>query len=191
MLSGAYAESMNAITVPLTKQVVVLVAPLAARDAMLDLAAKLSLAGPLRVLDGGNLFNAYRVARAVRRQTALLEDALNGIRLSRAFTCYQMLALLAETPPGATPVLVLDLLCTFYDESVPLAETRRLLDLALSHLRRLAQHAPVVVSTRPPAQSGRERLALLDRLQEELPTHFLYPEALPEPVLQPALFPAD
>jgi hypothetical protein len=48
------------------------------------------------------------------------------VRLSRAFTCYQMLALLAETPAGGPPTLVLDLLDTFYDESVPLHESRRL-----------------------------------------------------------------
>ena len=180
---------MNQIALPLSQQVTVLVASLAARDAMLDLAAHLALHGPLRVLDGGNHFHAYSVARSLRRQTARMDEMLGNIRVARAFTCYQMLALLSNTPAGSTPTLVLDLLCTFYDDSVALYEARRLLDSVLAELRRLGQGGPVVVSTRPPAQSGPERKVLVDVLREALPVHFLYPEeALPAPARQLALF---
>ena len=63
---------------------------------MLDLAAQLAAHGPLRVLDGGNQFNVYPVARAIRRQTPDLNAALQRIVLSRAFTCYQMVVMLDE-----------------------------------------------------------------------------------------------
>lgn len=132
--------------------------------ALFDLMARLALAGPLRVLDGGNCINIYPLARALRRQTTRLEPALRNVRLSRAFTCYQMLALLAETPAGGPPTLVLDLLDTFYDESVPLYETRRLLELALRELRRLAAAAPLVVSARPPKEDVADRLPLYEAL---------------------------
>ena len=50
---------------------------------MLDLAAQLAAHGPLRVLDGGNQFNVYPVARAIRRRTSDLNAALQRIVLSR------------------------------------------------------------------------------------------------------------
>lgn len=179
---------MNQLTLPLPNQVAVLLASRAGREVILDLAARLAPLGPLRVLDGGNHFNAYVVARAVRRQTAALAAALDNLRVARAFTCYQMLALLTETPVGPAPTLVLDLLSTFYDESVPLYESRRLLELALDQLERLGASAPVVVSARPPALVCRERMALVELVQERLPVYYLYDEEEARPALQPALF---
>jgi hypothetical protein len=79
---------------PPGNQVMLVVAPHAANPLMLELAARLAVEQPLRVLDGGNRFNVYPVAKAVRRCTARLEEALGRIILSRAFTCYQLQALL-------------------------------------------------------------------------------------------------
>jgi hypothetical protein len=128
-----------------------IVAPHAAAQAMLALAARLALRGALRVLDGGNRFNAYHVARLLRS----LKDedpaaALARIQVARAFTCYQMTALLEQTLPQGAPTLVIDLLDTFYDESAPLPQRRRLAVRCADHLRRLGQRAWVVVSLRPP-----------------------------------------
>jgi hypothetical protein len=81
---------------------------------MVETAARLALNGPVRVLDGGNRFNVYPVAQAVRRLTPRLEETLSHMSLSRAFTCYQMLTLLEETPADPVPTLVLDLLSTFW-----------------------------------------------------------------------------
>jgi hypothetical protein len=118
---------------------------------MLSLAARLAIHTPLCVLDGGNRFNAREVARILRSLKAPdLYGALGRIRLARAFTCYQMLALLEQTPPGPSPTLVIDLLDTFYDESAPLNERKRLVGSCLACLKGLVQQAPVVVSLRPP-----------------------------------------
>jgi len=57
-----------------------------------------------------------------------------NIRLSRAFTCYQVLAMLeavAAAPPHE-PLIVLDLLATFLDEDVELKDSQRLLTRSLS-----------------------------------------------------------
>ncbi|HEY59494.1 MAG TPA: hypothetical protein G4N92_02235 [Anaerolineae bacterium] len=157
---------MDALTLPLTNSLLVLVAPHAASALMLELAARLAVAGRLRVLDGGNCFNVYPVARAVRRRTAELQAALARIQLARAFTCYQMAVMLAEVPCDGVPTLVIDLLATFYDENVSLAETRRLLDTSVHHLRRMSKRAPVVVSAKPPAPICPERGVLLEELQD-------------------------
>ena len=179
---------METLSLPTPRQVAVVLAAQAARAAMLDLAARLAPAGPLRVLDGGNHFNAYEVARAVRRQTAQLEWALGNIRLARAFTCYQMLALLEETPAASAPTLVLDLLCTFYDENVRLPEARRLLALAVCQLARLAEGGPVVASARPPGYAVSERTVLIEDLQAALPLMVQVPAPALPAARQMALF---
>jgi hypothetical protein len=115
------------------------------------LAARLALGGPLRVLDGGNRFDAYGLARLLRRCTPALPAALQRVQVARAFTCHQMAALLAggEAIPGV-PILALDLLATFLDENVPLDERLHLLGLCTARLHRLAQAAPLLVSSAPP-----------------------------------------
>ena len=55
---------------------------------LLALTARLAEAGPVRVVDGGNQYNVYPVMRAARGRLEVRER----IRVSRAFTCYQMLA---------------------------------------------------------------------------------------------------
>ncbi len=109
---------MDALSLPLSNRLLVLSAPHAAVRWMLELAARLALSGPLRVLDGGNRFNVYPVARTIRRYSAELTAALARIELVRAFTCYQLAAMLQEMPADGRPLLVLDMLATFYDESV-------------------------------------------------------------------------
>jgi hypothetical protein len=126
---------------------------LAARPARHELVnaliAHLAANGQVLILDGGNCFQAHRIARLVRGNTPHLEVALNNILVARAFTCYQVVTLLAETPATPIPTLVLDLLTTFQDENVPLAERRRLLEVSLSHLRRLSRRASTLVSVAP------------------------------------------
>ena len=131
---------------------------------MLELAARLALQHHVLVLDGGNQFNAYPVARLIRRYTPELTAALENIRLARGFTCYQMAALLAECPMGTGPILVLDLLSTFYDENVRLDESRRLLATCIRQLQRLSRSAPVVAGARPTHELNPERRPLFEML---------------------------
>ena len=74
---------------------------------------------------GGIPFEDYRLARAIRRQTHAVGAALERLQVARAFTCYQMAALLAHAPAGTNPTLVFDLTATFYDESARPAESLR------------------------------------------------------------------
>lgn len=149
---------------PLTNRLVVVAAPQGGGQLMLELAARLALEGPLQVLDGGNQFNAYPVARLIRRHTPELTAALQNVSLARGFTCYQMAALLAECTAGVNPVLVLDLLSTFYDENVPMVEARRLLAACIHQLQRLSLTAPVVVGARPTNELNPGRRPLFEQL---------------------------
>jgi hypothetical protein len=141
----------------------------------------------VRVLDGGNQYNAYAVAREIRRQTAELDEALNNIRLSRGFTCHQMQVLLAETRSVPDrPVIVLNLLATYYDESISLMESCRLLEHALTDLRRLSERAPVMVSARPPFATTPDRMVLLERLRSFSDQTMIFDT--PKLIQQPTLF---
>jgi hypothetical protein len=104
-----------------------------------------------------------------------LADILSRISVARAFTCYQMVTLLAETPAVASPQLILDLLATFYDESVSTPESFRLLRVGLTHINRLRQQAPIIISVRPPNVSQSDRLGLLTRLEEVATYTFIQP----------------
>ncbi|MEW5872728.1 MAG: hypothetical protein AB1894_25945 [Chloroflexota bacterium] len=144
-----------------------LLGPHAASQAMLALAAHLALRSSLRILDGGNRFNAYLVARALRRLSpASPLPALARIQVARAFTCYQMAALIESQPPVALPTLVIDLLDTFYDQSASLHERRRLLHRCLARLQRLSQGAPTVVSLRPPPPGQTDPTGLQDLVHD-------------------------
>jgi len=151
------------LTPPLDNRFRLVVAPHAAWQDMLQLAAGLAQQGPLRIFDGGNRTNVYFLARHIRRCTPLVDEYLENIRLARAFTCYQMLHLLNNAPANQQPLLVLDFLATFYDENVSLPEAQRLLTRALREMDRLRRRAPLVVSVRSTAPNL-ERTILLETL---------------------------
>lgn len=178
---------LNALASPDINHLLLVVAPHAAAPLIWELAARLAVRDAVRVLDGGNRFNVYPVAKALRRMTADLEDALGRITLSRAFTCYQMLALLQETPVSDCPTLLLDFLATFYDENVDLPESRRLLATCLPHLRRLSACAPLIISVKPPPPIAAERQALIDQLQQTVDQSWTLEPPAPV-VLQPGLW---
>lgn len=112
------------------------------RERMLACIATLAMETPVLVLDGGMLFNAYRVVMAAHGQTRIL----SRIRFARAFTCYQMVALLERTPAENAYVVVLDLLSTFQDENVKTGERIHLLKKCIPHLERLSQFCGALVS---------------------------------------------
>lgn len=165
----------------------VLVAPHAAAQTMINLAAHLALRGPLRVLDGGNRFNAFLAARYLRSTGAPdLELTLEKIQVARAFTCYQMTVMLEQTPPDPLPTLVIDLLDTFYDESAPLPERRRLAYRCAQRLKVLGKHAPVLVSLRPLPPGQADPTGLQSIIQKT--ADLLWQQELPQPPAPLKLF---
>lgn len=149
---------------------------------MLSLIAALALENPLMVLDANNQFDAYRVARLIRRRTANLDPVLDRVFVARAFTCYQVVALFNQTAPLLH--VVLDLLATFDDESVRPEECRRLLQLVLGRVRLLSHHAPVVISAQPPRAHQRRDLLVA---VAEIANHWLIWDT-PSAAVTPSLF---
>jgi len=142
----------------------------------------------LRVFDGGNSFDGYFVARQARRFSTHPHAVLERIRLSRAFTCFQLAELIETSPANSEPLFVLNLLSTFYDESVPLRDSERLLATTISHLKRLAAVGPVIVGAREPRPLVQERWVLLDRLQAAADATWLLRTPEEPSCAQPRLF---
>ncbi len=138
------------------------IAPHAGGAIMWDLIARLACRGAVRLIDGGNRFDVYRcnlaVGHALGSQTADLPAVLERIHLARAFTCYQLVALLRETSAKPIPTLVLDILSTFYDENVSTVESLRLLRVCITQLQRLNRLAPAAISARPGPPGSRPEL---------------------------------
>lgn len=162
------------------------------------LAVATALAGrgqPVRVFDGGNRFDGYYVARLARQLAGGLHprrlvdphELLGRMHLSRAFTCFQLAELIQTAPAGPEPLFVLELLATFYDESVPLADSERLLTTTIAHLKRLAAVGPVVVGAREPQTLVKDRWTLLDRLQASADAAWLLRPPPPPAAIQPGL----
>ena len=153
---------MKTLLNPLPGDLLLILAPHAGGAIMWELVARLACQGAIRLLDGGNRFDVYKcnlaVGQALGGRTGDLPAVLEPIRLSRAFTCYQVVALLKSTPAEPVPTLVLDLLSTFYDENVSTEESLRLLQECVVHLRRLSRLAPVAVSIRPGPPESRPDL---------------------------------
>ncbi len=150
---------MKELIAPAPGEIVLLHTP--PHEAMLSLVAGMAVDGPLLILDAGNQFDAYKTARLIRRRTRRLDHVLEQVRVARAFTCYQVVALFEKLPATPMPHVIFDLSATFYDESVSAAESRRLLRLVLAHVERLRQTAPLIISVRPIRLSWTPRAAPL------------------------------
>ncbi|MBF8255731.1 MAG: hypothetical protein HW375_638 [Anaerolineales bacterium] len=211
-LSGAGAEILEALLQP---RISLFWGAQAPTRSLLTAATTIAAGGlPVRLFDGGNSFDGYFVARLARRLALASArppaeparrppdrashsashpggdpyDILDRMHLSRAFTCFQLAELIENAPAGPEPLFVLDLLATFYDESVPLRDSERLLATTLTHLRRLAAVGPVVVGGREPQTLVKERWLLLDQLQAAADAAWMLRPPPAEPVLQPRLF---
>jgi hypothetical protein len=105
--------------------------------------------GEVVVLDGANRFDPYTVSFFARKLFIPPEALLRKIRMARAFTCYQMSALMGEklaaflkaetTDKAVKPrVILLGPLTTFLDEDVSEREVSPLLERSLKKVDALA-----------------------------------------------------
>jgi hypothetical protein len=113
-------------------------------------------------VDGGNRFDPYEIGKAARALEGDGKEALSRIRVSRAFTCHQMEALLSRRLPEALSrfdaqlALIMGLPETFSDADVPYAEACRVFRNCLSALRRVALSGTRIVLVgrgEPPARN--------------------------------------
>lgn len=191
MIEHSYTAALMPFETPLPPKRFLAIGAHALSERMLQLISTLALRQSVTVLDCGNRSNMYAVARLIRPYTSDPVSVMNNIRLSRAFTCYQVLAMIQATAryPMNGPLVLLDLLATFLDEDVKLKDSQRLLGHSLSLLTRLSHQVPVVISTRPLPPIAENRGILLEELKASVDV--CWEEPLPLPAsqeLQLALF---
>jgi hypothetical protein len=136
--------------------------PAATTTHLYRLLVRLAVCGRVRWLICGNYIDLQRLIYAVAlRAGGRYYDILeNNIAISRAETCYQVVALLRKTEAARTPTFVSDLLLHFYDEKVHDDEAAELFSEGIQALKQLSQEGPVIVS----ASSSAERTQLYTTL---------------------------
>ena len=145
-----------------TDRLAILALPRSKTNDVFSFITDLAIKDSIRVIDGGNLFNVLILNRIIRRKTDNIIEVLEHIHLSRAFTCIQMESTLQEAIIGNDPILILDLLHTFYDESVNNQQSQYLLGSCTQLLKQLSHVVPVLVHVSP--SPGRERRPFLIKM---------------------------
>jgi hypothetical protein len=128
------------------------------------LLVRLAVRGHVRWLICGNHLDLQRLIYDVAQRAGdnyyhVLE---NNIVMSRAETCYQVVALLGKTKTAGIPTFVSDLLLHFYDNKIRDDEATELFIQGIQALRQLSQGGPVIVS----ASAGAERTQLYTMLNQ-------------------------
>lgn len=154
-------------------------------EAATRLLTELALRGKVLVMDGGNRLQAYPLARALRERTTRIDLLGQRVLIRRAFTAYQMLALLESAPADSLPVVVLDPLATFYDETLAIPPARRLLQRCLQQVERLRKSASVFLLLA--AVPSPQRRFLQEMVCQKADVLF-FEEEKPPGFSQPALF---
>ncbi len=107
------------------------------------LAAPLSRGETVLFLDAANCFDPFQVAKFARRCGREPKEFLERVRVSRAFTCFQMAELVERTPEaarrfGARCVVLTGFPDIFDDEEIPAAQARAAFIRIQPHFRRWA-----------------------------------------------------
>ncbi len=108
----------------------------------------------LLVADGGNSFDAYAFSELAGWLRLKRERLLRQVKVSRAFTCHQLLALVRALPglcrkEGIRLVALPGLLDTFYDENIPSWEARGVLEATGGALRQAASEGLALLAVCP------------------------------------------
>jgi hypothetical protein len=113
-------------------------------------------------IDGGNTFRLYQVARIAQLHQLNPKKVLERIYISRAFTAYQMTALILEKLKetakrfDAKLVIISDIAGFFLDKDIPEEETRRIFSQVTAYLSTFAkENQLVLIATYPPHQDTR------------------------------------
>jgi len=109
------------------------------------------LGSPVVFVDGGNSFNPYFIGEIARGYGLDPREVLSSIHVSRAFTAYQLSALVLErlepfiSTKGAGLVLVSDVASLFLDRDIPKTEAKELFLKVCAKLSDIAEKRKWIV----------------------------------------------
>jgi hypothetical protein len=118
-------------------------------------------------VDGGNTFRLYQVARLAQLHQLNPKEVLERIYISRAFTAYQMTALIMEKLKetvkryDAKLVVISDIAGFFLDRDIPDEKARRVFSQVTVYLSTFAkENQLILIATYPPHQDTRRNTFL-------------------------------
>jgi hypothetical protein len=113
-------------------------------------------------MDGGNTFQLYHIAQLARLHRLDPKQTLERIYISRAFTAYQMTALVLEklgetiNRYDAKLAVISDIAGFFLDKDIAETEARRVYSQVTAYLSNFAKENQIIlVATYPPHQESR------------------------------------
>lgn len=115
-------------------------------DAMQEFIDRLGMRGAVQVIVGGNRISFDHLPLILGEQIGNVYEIMDRILVSRAETCYQMQDVLKTLQPSLMPIVITDMLDSFYEEDLTSKEVTLLLQKCILHIQRLSETAPVVIS---------------------------------------------
>jgi hypothetical protein len=112
-------------------------------------------------IDGGNTFRLYHISRLAQIHHLDPKQTLDRIFLARAFTAYQMTAILMERLNDAVEkyhakvIIVSDIAGLFLDKDIPDEEARRVFSQVVASLQSFVREKQIIlIATYPPRQNN-------------------------------------
>jgi hypothetical protein len=138
--------------------------------AMQELIDRFAIQDTVQVVVGGNRISFDHLPLILGDQAGRVYEILDHILVSRAESCYQMLDVLAALPPSPAPLVITDMLESFYEDSLTLKEVTQQLQRCLARLGELSKQAPVLLS----ARSNPARPSLMQLLEQHASSRFYF-----------------
>lgn len=136
------------------------------RAAMQELVDHFGIQGFVQVIVGGNRIAFDHLPLLLGEQIGSVYAIMDRILVSRAETCYQMQDVLAALEPGSAPIVIIDMLESFYEEDLTVQEVTLLLQKCLRRIQELSKTAPILIGSR--GDPGRPTLIkLLEQNSDE------------------------
>ena len=118
-------------------------------------------------VDGGNSFNPYEISAIAREFGSDPKSTLERVFISRAFTAYQLSAIVSETLEDAIKryksklILISKITNLFLDQDVPTKEALKIFQKMITHLADLAlRRNIIVVATHYNGESSKRQIVL-------------------------------
>jgi hypothetical protein len=152
-------------------------------DAMQEFIDRLGMRGEVQVIVGGNRISFDHLPLILGEQIGNVYQIMDRILVSRAETCYQMQDVLRALQSSLMPIVITDMLDSFYEEDLTSKEVTLLLQKCILHIQRLSETAPVVIS----AAGDLSRPNLLELIERNADERFYFQPFDIQEILQTSL----
>jgi hypothetical protein len=141
--------------------------------AMQELIFRFAMQGEVKVVVGANRISFDRLPLILGDRAGEAYEIMDRILVSRAETCFQMQDVLAYLEPGPSPIVITDMLQSFYEKDLSVNEVSLLLKKCVRRIHQLSETAPILIS----AEGNAERPILLETLERLCDQRFYFQTA--------------